>query len=128
LSPIYGGGVRPMILPYGFNIPIYVSADLRYTAFTTSDHNVEARYQEFQGALIISYKLKGAMPFGGFKYNPLTVGITGTHNDLEGDSNAGVFIGCDWFVTPNVFFSGELSIFSETAAYMSVGYNYPTSF
>ncbi len=128
LAPMYGGGVRPMILPYGWDIPLNVSADVRYLAFTTSDHKVEGRYQEFQAALIIAYKAEGVMPYGGLKYNPIDVGISGRHNDLEGEMDSGLFIGCDWFVTPNVFFAGELAIFSETSAHLMVGYNYPTSF
>lgn len=127
LSTLYGIGIRPMLFPYSFNTPLNVSVDLQYLAFTTKDHDIEARYQEFQGALILSYRLTGVAPYGGLKYNPVLVGVTGRHNDLEGEMDAGVFIGCDYFVTPNVFFTGELSIFSETSIHLMVGYSYPSN-
>ncbi|MCZ7584917.1 MAG: hypothetical protein M5R36_17165 [Deltaproteobacteria bacterium] len=130
LATLYGGGIRPMLLPlWFFQSDLNVSADLQYLAYTTSDEiageDIEARYQEFQAALIIAYKLQGVVPYGGVKFNPITIHMTGVDNDLAGDTNAGVFIGTDYFVTPNVFFNGELSIFSETSIFLMVGYGYP---
>ncbi len=127
LATAYGGGVKQMLFPFGFDSRLNVLADVRYLAYTTEDHNIEARFQEFQGALTIAYLLRGVAPYGGLKYNPIHVGITGDRNDLEGEMNAGVFIGCEYFVTPNVFFTGEISIFSETSIHLMVGYNYPPS-
>ncbi len=127
LATAYGVGIKPMLFPLGFDSRLNVAADLRYLAYTAEDHNIEARYQEFQGALTIAYLLRGVAPYGGLKYNPILVGVTGDKNDLEGEMDAGVFIGCDYFVTPNVFFTGEISIFSETSIHLMVGYNYPPS-
>jgi len=130
LATVYGGGLRPQIFPmWLFKSNLVVTADLQYLAFTTEDelegHDIEARYQEFQAALVIAYRLKGIVPYGGLKYNPINVDFTGTKNDMRGDMDAGVFIGTDYFVTPSVFFNAELSIFSETSIFLMVGYGYP---
>ena len=130
LATFYGGGIRPQLLPLGlFTSKVSLAADLQYAAFTTEDEiggeTFQARYQEGQVALVLTYNLKMVIPYGGLKYNPINVDITGVKNDLKGDIDAGVFIGTDYFVTPSVFFSGELSIFSETSIFLTVGYNYP---
>jgi hypothetical protein len=132
LVTVYGGGIRPQLFPlWFFKTKLNVSADFQYAAFTTEDEiggrNIEARYQEGQIALIVSYNLRDVIPYGGLKYNPINIDFTGTKNDLKGDMDSGVFIGADYFVTPNVFFTGELSIFSETSIFLMVGYNYPPS-
>ncbi len=127
LATAYGAGIKQMLFPFGFDSRLNVLADVRYLAYTTEDHDIEARFQEFQGALTIAYLLRGVAPYGGLKYNPMNVGVTGKRNDLEGEMDAGVFIGCEYFVTPNVFFTGEISIFSETSIHLMVGYNYPPS-
>jgi hypothetical protein len=130
LVTCYGGGLRPQIFPLWFyKTNFSVDADLQYLAFTTEDQidgkTVEARYQEGQASLLVSYRMKGIVPYGGFKYNPINIDITGTKNDLKGDMDVGIFIGADYFVTPSVYFTAELSIFSETSFFLMVGYNYP---
>ena len=40
------------------------------------------------------------------------------------DDFVGVFGGVDYFVSPNVFFSGEAHLFDETSIYLGVGYRF----
>lgn len=126
LTGAWGGGARLMLLPYSLKTDLNVTLDAQYVGFTAEDHDVKAKSDESQVALIIAYKLRGIVPYGGFKYNPVKVQFAGDDNDLTGDQEAGVFIGTDYFITPNVFFTGELSIFSETSLFLMVGYNMPS--
>ncbi|MCL4236140.1 MAG: hypothetical protein KJ042_16665 [Deltaproteobacteria bacterium] len=126
LAPAYGGGGRLMLLPYSLKTDLNVSLDAQYLGYRTEDHRVKARIDESQIAAIIAYKLRGLVPYGGVKYNPVKAQFAGDDNDLLNDQEYGVFLGIDYFVTPNVFFSGELSIFSETSFFAMVGYNFPS--
>lgn len=129
LVTAYGGGMKLQVLPlWFFKSNLNVAADLQYIAFHAQDEvegvEIDSRYKEFQAAAVIAYKLRDVVPYGGLKYNPVLVDITGKKNDLEGDMDGGVFIGADFYVTPTVFFTGELSIFSETSIFLMVGYNF----
>ncbi|MCC6157778.1 MAG: hypothetical protein IT350_06965 [Deltaproteobacteria bacterium] len=126
LAPAYGGGGRLMLLPYGLKTDLNLSLDAQYLGYRTEDHHVKARIDETQIALVLAYKLHGLVPYGGVKYNPVKTQFAGDDNDLLNDQEYGIFLGIDYFVTPNVFFSGELSIFSETSFFAMVGYNFPS--
>ncbi|MBZ0274155.1 porin family protein [bacterium] len=130
LATLYGGGLRFNIFPLWFyDTNLRISLDGQYLGYTTSDEvggtDIEARYQETQAALIVAYIWQGVVPYGGLKYDPVAIGVTGRDNDLAGDQQFGVLIGADYFITPHVFFNGELSIFTETSIFLSVGYKFP---
>ncbi|MCB1154677.1 hypothetical protein KDL45_13565 [bacterium] len=130
LATAYGGGARGELFPLWFySTPFRVAVDVNYLTFTTEDtlggQDIKARYEEYQASALLAYQWQGITPYGGFKYNPTYVTMEGSRNNLVGDTDYGVFIGLDYFVTPNVFFAGELSIFAETSIFLAVGFTFP---
>ena len=124
LSPMLGAGLRPNLFPLVWESNLFVSADLQYLTYNTADGDTSAKLQEFQAGIIVSYVLRGLAPYGGLKYDEAYVQFEGNENDMSGDIDFAVFVGCDYFVTPNVFFNVDLNIFSETRIYAGVGYKY----
>ena len=62
-------------------------------------------------------------PFGGVRVSYTYMDGKGTDN-LTGKDFVGVFGGADYFVNPNVFFTGEVHVFDETSLYLGVGYRF----
>jgi len=125
LGTAWGVGLRPQVFPLTFmKSPFKVALDGQYAELRTRDNDIHARLSEIQVSAIVSYVMKSLAPYGGIKYDHTTVHFSGSDNDIVGDMDWGAFIGCDYFVTPNVFFNLELSIFAETAFYLSTGYKF----
>jgi len=124
LGTMWGAGLRPQLFPITLKSPINVTLDAQYAEAYSSDEDIEARMWELQISVIISYVMKSLVPYGGLKYDLAEVRFTGSDNDVEGDLDWGAMIGCDYFVTQNVFFNAELDIFSETAFYLQTGFKY----
>ncbi|NLH49385.1 MAG: porin family protein [Myxococcales bacterium] len=124
LGTTYGGGLRPQLFPLTWKSPLNVTLDAQYLETQTRDSTMAARLMEFQASLIASYVMRSLAPYGGIKYDRMAVQFDGSTNDIEGDMDWGAFIGCDYFVTQNVFFNLELSIFTETAVFLATGFKY----
>jgi len=124
LGWMWGAGLRPQLFPLTWSSPVNITLDAQYMELYTRDDTIDARMSEIQGSLIVAYVMRSLAPYGGVKYDHIIAHFEGAENDLAADLEWGIFIGCDYFVTQNVFFNLELSIFSETAFYLAAGYKY----
>jgi hypothetical protein len=124
LAPIYGGGIRPMIFPLWLKSNLYVSLDGQYLTTSTEDNDISSKLDQFQASVIFAYVLQSLAPYGGARYDYAKITFEGTNNDMKGDLEIAAFVGCDYFVTPSVFFNVDLTIFSETRIFAGVGYKY----
>ncbi len=122
----YGGGIRPAVFPSFWNVKsnFHILLDGQYLTWSTMDDDVGSTLHQGQAALIMAYVIRGLAPYGGFKYDYVLIEFDGSDNDMRGDLDFGVFVGCDYFVTDEVFFNVELTIFSETRIFAGVGYKY----
>ncbi|HPM76600.1 MAG TPA: hypothetical protein PK961_05870 [bacterium] len=124
LGTMWGAGIKPQLFPLTWQSPLNITLDAQYAELLTRDDDIDARMQEVQVALAFAYVMRSLTPYGGVKYDHLLVHFDGIDNDMITDMQWGAFIGCDYYVTPNVFFNLELSIFAETAFFISTGYKY----
>ena len=129
LAATWGGGIRPMIFPSFFKVSednkLFIALDGQYLTMSTEDEKISATLHEAQASLIVAYVMKEQIaPYGGGKYDYVIAKFEGSKNDLRGDLDFAVFVGCDYLVTREVFFNVELSIFSETRIFAGVGYKY----
>jgi len=60
-------------------------------------------------------------PFGGIRLSYANYDGSGV-DDFASEDFIGVFGGADYFVNPNIFFTGEVHVFDETSLYLGVGY------
>ncbi|MDP8254380.1 MAG: hypothetical protein P9M14_01390 [Candidatus Alcyoniella australis] len=124
LGPYYGGGLRLQVFPWNEG-EFRVALDGNVTGMHVEDEGVRGDWWEYQAALIISKTWQNFTPFGGVKYSDSGVHFKpGGSNNVRSDQNVGVFLGVDYFITPFVFFNGEIHVFAETAAFVGVGYRY----
>jgi hypothetical protein len=63
-------------------------------------------------------------PYAGFDVS--YANYSGRHGvgDFHSRDFIGVFAGADYFVSPNIYFSGEIHLFDESSAYGTVGYKF----
>lgn len=130
LAPAWGFGLRPAIFPSFWNVDtnFNIALDGQYLTWTTEANDQSATFHEVQGALVLAYVYKRdtpfVVPYGGFKYDYVLVKFEGNSNDLRGDIDYAISVGCDYYVTKEVFFNVDLTIFSETRIFAAVGYQY----
>ena len=127
LSLAWGGGLRTEVFPAYWNVDtdFHIALDGQYYTVSTEDNNIASTFQEAQGALILSYAFaRGVAPYGGLKYDYALLKFEGGDNDMRGDLDFAVFVGCDYGVTDEIFFNVDLTIFSETRIFAGVGYKY----
>jgi hypothetical protein len=120
----WGVGLRPQLFPLVWNNPLNITLDGQFVQTRSADHNTHATLDEVQASLIFSYVMKSLAPYGGLKYDHTWMEFKSKRNEMQDKLDWGLFIGCDYFVTQNVFFNLELTIFAETAAFLSTGYKY----
>ncbi|MHB8762794.1 MAG: hypothetical protein ACYDA8_00400 [Deferrisomatales bacterium] len=121
-------------LRYGMlNFPeqaVKLVLDLQGEYFRSRDGSKKVRHQ---GGHVATYLVKevGAAgrvgyvnTYGGVRVSYAWYEGSGGVDDYRGDDFVGLFGGADYFVTPNVFFSGELHLFDEFSAYLGVGYRF----
>jgi hypothetical protein len=120
----WGVGIRPQLFPLVWHSPLNITLDAQYLETRDVDHKRLGRMGEVQASLIFSYVMKSLAPYGGVKYDHATALLSEKKADVVDNLDWGIFLGCDYFVTQNVFFNVEVSIFSETAFFLSTGYKY----
>jgi hypothetical protein len=91
----------------------------------------KATVVEYRAAVIFTYKMENITPYGGVKFSGINIDYSkpGDNNTKDTERynsprNIGFLGGLDYFVNPNVYFSGELNIFDQQALFMSVGYKF----
>jgi len=124
LGMLWGVGLRPQLFPLTWDSPLNITLDAQYFEIATRDDTAQARLNELQASLVFAYVMRSLTPYGGIKYDHMITHFDDSNDDITGDLEWGMFIGCDYFVTQNVFFTVELSIFAETSFFLSTGYKY----
>ena len=125
LEDLYGGGVKFLLFEGVNKTRVTLNADANF--LETSD----AEYRDISGSVIISKKRGNLTPYGGIKVSMVEIDVK---NDFDNDAatvgeweekkGTGFFAGTDYFVNPNVYFSGEIHVFAESSLYAGVGYNF----
>lgn len=121
LDALYGVGLKFKL----FSDPedkVNVFIDGEVSKFTSSDSATDAEILDYNGAFIISNKAGNMTPYGGIKVSQTEVDISGSK--ATADKNLGIVGGVDYFVNPNVFFTGEVNIFDQDALYIGAGYKF----
>lgn len=121
LDALYGVGFKFKMFQDPNN-KVNVLLDGEVTQFSSEDNGNEADVTDYQVAFIVSNKAGNITPYGGIKISETE--IDSDDRKYTADNNVGVFGGVDYFVNPNVFFNGEVSIFDQEALYVGVGYKF----
>ena len=124
LEDLYGGGVKFLLFEGVNKTRVTINADANF--METSN----AKYHDISAAVIISKKRGNITPYGGVKVSRVeidedddpSIGYVG--GEWEEDDSTGFFAGGDYFVNPNVYFTGEIHVFAENTIYAGVGYNF----
>ncbi len=121
LGTLFGGGLKYRLLGRSGGTSITINAD--FETFESKDSGRKADYLEYHVAAVVSNKSGNFTPFGGIKLSDAEVDFGGSV-EYDADKNFGLFGGVDYFVNPNVYFTGEVHIFDENTLYIGVGYNF----
>ncbi|MDT8318359.1 MAG: hypothetical protein RQ824_10295 [bacterium] len=117
LEDIYGGGVKFLLFEGANKTRVILNADANF--METSD----ADYRDISGSVIISRKRGNLTPYGGVKVSAVEINPD-LGKDWEEEKGTGFFAGLDYFVNPNVYFTGEIHVFAENTIFAGVGYNF----
>lgn len=128
LGNIVGGGVKLLIIEGANRTRLTFNGDVKrlLTDDTVAGQDVDAEYLEYSASLIVSKKSGNLTPYGGIKLSKVNIDFDGWAGvkDAEEEKDAGLFAGVDYFVNPNVYFTGEIHVFAENTLYAGVGYNF----
>jgi len=128
LGNLFGGGVKLLIIEGANGTRLTFNGDVQRlkTEDTVNSIDIDAEYLEYSASLIISKKSGNLTPFGGVKLSEVDIDFDGAgfYKDAEEEKNTGLFAGVDYFVNPNVYFTGEIHVFAENTLYAGVGYNF----
>lgn len=117
LEDLYGGGVKFLLFEGVNKTRVTINAEANF--LETSD----AKYRDISGSVVISKKRGNLTPYGGIKVSSVEIDA-GLLGDWEEEKGTGFFAGTDYFVNPNVYFTGEIHVFAENTIYAGVGYNF----
>lgn len=121
LDVLYGIGFKLKMFQDP-NDKVNVLLDGEVTKFSNEDDGVDADVLDYHVAFTVSNKAGNITPYGGIKFSETEIDFDG--RTFTADNNVGVFGGADYFVNPNVFFTGEVNIFDQDAIYVGVGYKF----
>lgn len=117
LEDLYGAGVKFLLFEGVNKTRVIINAEANF--METSN----AKYQDISGAVIISKKRGNLTPYGGVKVSAVVINPD-LGKDWEEEKGTGFFAGVDYFVNPNVYFTGEIHVFAENTLFAGVGYNF----
>ncbi|MDW7709305.1 MAG: hypothetical protein SCH98_02430 [Deferrisomatales bacterium] len=129
LGETFGAGVRLGLLSFPESA-IKLVLDLQGEYLRSTDGGKRVRHQAYHAATYVVREVGAArrvgyfFPYGGVRVSYARYDGNRGVPDTEGDDYVGVFGGADYFVNPNVFFTGELHLFDETGLYLGVGYRF----
>jgi hypothetical protein len=103
--------------------------DLEAGMLRVTDEGHTVRAQEYHAA---TYVVKEVAPGGGagtlFPYGGFRASFAryrgGGFGTRRLENHVGAFVGADYFMTPNVYFSGAVHLFDETSLALAVGYRF----
>ncbi len=121
LDTLYGVGFKFKMFQDPNN-KVNVLLDGEVSQFSSEDNGVDADVLDYHIAFTVSNKSGNITPYGGIKFSETEIDFDSTK--FTADNNVGVFGGVDYFVNPNVFFTGEINIFDQDAVYIGVGYKF----
>lgn len=128
----YAGGVAFKIFPWERSA-FQTVLTLAVSGFQSSgsshlekEQRNDIESMEYQGSLLFSYAVeRNIIPFGGIRYVAAYTRFSPRYQyNMSPSGKWGVQLGLDYFVTPYVFFAGEMQIFERTAVYLGVGLKY----
>jgi hypothetical protein len=129
LGPSVGGGLRYRLMNFPESA-LQLVLDLQGEYFRSQDGSKDLDHQAYHLATYVVKKIGAAgrvgyfYPYGGVRVSYARYDTNEGIDDTEGKDVVGVFGGTDYFVNPNVYFSGELHLFDETGIYLGVGYRF----
>ncbi len=129
LGPSLGLGFRYGLLHYP-RTGVRLVLDVQGEVFRSRDGSKTVRHQAYHAAVYVVREIGAAgrvgylYPYGGARVSYTRYDGSGGVDDYTGDDFIGVFGGADYFVNPNVFFTGEVHLFDETSIYLGVGYRF----
>ncbi len=129
LGASLGLGVRYGLLRYPQN-GVQVVLDVQGEVFRSRDGSKSVRHQAYHAAVYVVREIGAAgrvgylYPYGGARVSYARYDGSDGVDDYRGDDFVGVFGGADYFVNPNVFFTGEVHLFDETSIYLGAGYRF----
>lgn len=121
LDALYGIGAKFKIFQDS-NSKINVLLNGEISQFSSKDNGVNANVLDYQMAFTVSNNAGNITPYGGIKFSGTEIDFDDTK--YNADKNVGIFAGVEYFVNPNVFFTGEINIFDQDALYLGVGYKF----
>jgi hypothetical protein len=121
LGTLIGGGFKYLLFGPGQSTQVSIYGSIE--GFESKDSGRKADVLGYDLALMVSNKSGNFTPYGGLKFSDLEVDIAGM-GEYDAKDNFGLFAGVDYFVNPNVFFTGEVHIFNENTLYFGAGYNF----
>lgn len=122
LGALYGLGLKfKLFQDPEDKVNVFVNGEL--SKFTSSESSIDADILDYSGSFIVSNKAGNMTPYGGIKVSQTEVDLNGS-SKARADKNLGIVGGVDYFVNPNVFFTGEVNIFDQDALYIGAGYKF----
>ena len=117
----YGGGFRLRVFPWFWQENGFLNADTK----TFGPHDVRVGYWEYQATLLASKRFEVFVPFVGVCYNRSGVHFApGGSRNARPDFDWGALVGLEYSITPQVYFTGEVHIFTENSFYLGAGFAY----
>jgi hypothetical protein len=117
LEDLYGGGFKFLLFEGVNKTRVTINMDTNFMETSNAD------YHDISGSVIISKKRGNITPYGGVKASRVEI-EEDNGDEWEEDDSTGFFAGADYFVNPNVYFTGEIHVFAENTLYAGVGYNF----
>jgi len=122
LGTLYGGGLKYLVFTRD-DSPTKVSINANIETFKSRDSGQTAEHLEYDVAVIVSNKNGNVTPFGGIRFSDADIDFAGPMT-YKADDHFGLFGGVDYFVNPNVYFTGEVHTFDENSIFLGVGYSF----
>ncbi|WP_025323526.1 hypothetical protein [Deferrisoma camini] len=126
LGGLGGVGAKIGVLRSG---DVRVVVDLQAEFDRSEDGSRRVRHQAYHLAGYVVREIGAAgtvgymYPYAGLRFTASRYDGGGL-DDYRQDGFLGVFGGADYFVNPNVYFTGEVHLFDETSIYIGVGHRF----
>ena len=137
LGAWYGGGFRLRVFPWFWQETGFLNVELDgqiaglSTRSASADRSafgsgrVRVEYFEYQATLLASKRFEVFVPYLGVCYNRSGVKFSpGGSRDARPDFEWGALVGLEYFVTPQVYFTAEVHIFTENSFTLGAGFAY----